>query len=155
MVTRVEAGPVENEDRWILGLRGLGVTRIGVDFQLTLTLTPPPTSTPTLGPDTPWQVVLETPFHLSQGTLRANPALLLTPESQDVAAALPLFGATVLSAVAFIKSGALRIVFDDGTHLNCSADPAFEAWSIIGPRGWRFVAAAGGGLAVWPGSASI
>ena len=141
MVERAEADPVEHDDRWILGLRGLSVTRIGVDFQLTLTLGLDATS---------WQVVLETPFQLSQGSVLANPGLLLTPESQDVAAALPLFGATVLSAVAF-KSGGLRMVFDNGIHLTCPADPAFEAWNVGGPRGWRFVSTPGGGLAVWPG----
>ena len=140
MVERTEADPVEHEDRWILSLRGLSVTRIGVDFQLTLTL----------GLDVTWQVVLETPFQLSHGSVHANPGLLLTPESQDVAAALPLFGATVLSAVAF-KSGGLRVVFDNGIHLTCSADPAFEAWNVGGPQGWRFVSTPGGGLAVWPG----
>ena len=141
MVTRTGPDPVEHEDRWILSLRGLSVTRICVDFQLTLTL----------GLDAAaWQVVLEAPFQLSQGSVHANPGLLVTPESQDVAAALPLFGATVLSAVAF-KSGGLRMVFDNGTHLTCSADPAFEAWNVGGPRGWRFVSTPGGGLVVWPG----
>ncbi|MEU9086239.1 DUF6188 family protein [Streptomyces sp. NPDC048357] len=128
--------PSEHEDRWVLNLRGMGVARICIDFQLTLTL------------DTGWEVVLEAPAQLSDGSLLTNPGLPLTPESQDVAAALPLFGTKVLSAVAF-KSGALRIVFDSGMHLNCSADPSLEAWQISGPQGWRFVSLPGGDLAVW------
>ncbi|WP_406300521.1 DUF6188 family protein [Embleya sp. NBC_00888] len=85
------------------------------------------------------------------GSPRTNPGLRLTPESQDVAAALPLFGAKVLSAVAF-KSAALRMVFDSGTHLNCPSDASSEAWRITGPGGWRFVSLPGGDLAVRSGS---
>ncbi|MET9519992.1 DUF6188 family protein [Streptomyces sp. NPDC002994] len=124
MSTEVE--PIEHEDRWVLNLRGLSVARISIDFRLTLAL------------DAGWEVVLEAPARLSAGSLHTSPGLPLTPESQDVAAALPLFGANALSAVAF-KSGVLRMVFDSGTHLTCSADTSFEAWQITGPRGWRFV----------------
>nr|WSX48063.1 DUF6188 family protein [Streptomyces sp. NBC_00974] len=134
MSTEVE--PFEHEDRWVLNLRGLSVARICVDFRLTLAL------------DAGWEVVLETPARLLAGALHTSPGLPLTPESQDVAAALPLFGVKVLSAVAF-KSGALRMVFDSGTHLTCSADASFEAWQITGPGGWRFVSMPGGDLAVW------
>ncbi|MFF7159668.1 DUF6188 family protein [Streptomyces sp. NPDC008139] len=131
--------PREHEDRWVPNLRGLSVVRIHIDFRLTLAL------------DAGWEVVLEGPTRLSSGSVHADPGVLLTPESQDVAAALPLFGATVLSLVAF-KTGGLRMVFDDGTHLTCPSDPSFEAWQLEGPRGWRFVSPPGGDLAVWPGS---
>ncbi|MEU7606230.1 DUF6188 family protein [Streptomyces sp. NPDC041003] len=104
MSAETEREPLEQEDRWILNLRGLSVAP-------------------------------------------------LTPESQDVAAALPLFGAKVLSAVAF-KYGGLRVVFDSGTHLNCAPDDSFEAWQITGPRGWRFVSLPGGDLAAWSPSAA-
>jgi hypothetical protein len=72
--------------------------------------------------------------------------------TQDVAAALPLFGTKVVSAVAF-TSGTLRMVFENGTHLTCSTDAAFEAWRITGPGGWRFVSLPGGDLGVWSASA--
>ncbi|MGW0629529.1 DUF6188 family protein [Streptomyces sp. NPDC002758] len=39
-----------------------------------------------------------------------------------------------MSAVAF-KSGTLRLMFDSGMHLTCSADTSFEPWQIAGPRG--------------------
>jgi hypothetical protein len=131
--------PREHEDRWVLDLCGLSVARINVDFRLTLAL------------DAGWEVVLEGPTRLSSGSVHADPGVLLAPASQDVAAAIPLFGATVLSLVAF-KAGGLRMVFDDGTHLTCPSDPSFEAWQIVGPRGWRFVSLPGGDLAVRPGS---
>jgi hypothetical protein len=132
--------PVEHEDRWILGLRGLEVTRISVDHRLSLVL----------GSDV--EVVLETAVSLSRGPVRGPKVdvVRLFPERQDVAGALALFGARVLSAVAF-KSGSLRLVFDNALHVNCRADAEFEAWQITGPVGWRFVSAPGGDLAVWQG----
>ncbi|MFD7282316.1 DUF6188 family protein [Streptomyces sp. NPDC059862] len=134
-----EESPVEHEDRWILNLRGMSVTKISVDFRLVLAL------------DSDWEVALEAPVNLSQGTVHAAPSVLLKPESQDVAGALALFGANVLSAVAF-KSGTLRLVFDTRHHLTCSSDPSFEAWQVTGPTGWRFASLPGGALAVWSGS---
>ncbi|MBQ0967477.1 hypothetical protein KBY91_31765 [Streptomyces sp. RK23] len=134
-----EESPVEHEDRWILNLCGMSVTKISVDFRLVLAL------------DSDWEVALEAAVNLSHGTAHANPSVLLNPESQDVAAALALFGAKVLSAVAF-KSGTLRLVFDTGHHLTCSPAPAFEAWQVTGPTRWRFASLPGGDLAVWSGS---
>ncbi|WP_327178591.1 DUF6188 family protein [Streptomyces sp. NBC_01335] len=131
-----ETEPVEHDDRWILNLRGRGVAGITVDHRLTLTL------------DGCWEVALETPARLSSGPAHTNPGVLLVPETQDVAAALPLFGTKVVSAVAF-KTGALRMVFEDGTHLTCPTDAAIEAWRITGPGGWQFVSLPGGDLGVW------
>lgn len=126
----------EREDRWIMGLRGLEVTRISVDYQLSLLL----------GSDA-W-VVLEGRCRLSQGPAAGDgPQEMLDPGQQDVAAALALFGARVVSAVAF-KAGSLRMVFDNGLHLGCEADPSFEAWQVTGPGDWRCVSLPGGGLAV-------
>lgn len=134
-----EESPVEHENRWILNLRGMSVTKISVDFRLVLAL------------DSDWEVALEASVNLSLGTAHANPSVILKPESQDVAAALTLFGAKVLSAVAF-KSGTLRLAFDTGHHLTCSSDMHFEAWQVTGPTGWRFTSLPGGDLAVWSGS---
>ncbi|WP_141698380.1 DUF6188 family protein [Streptomyces lushanensis] len=136
-----EAEPVEHDDRWILNLRGRGVAGITVDYRLTPAL------------DEGWQVVLEAPAQLSSGPAHTSPGVLLVPETQDVAAALPIFGTRVVSAVAF-KSGTLRMVFEDGTHLTCPTDAAFEAWQITGPGGWRFVSLPGGDLGVWSASAA-
>ncbi|MCL8015900.1 DUF6188 family protein [Streptomyces sp. AS02] len=130
----------EHDDRWTLGLRGLAVTRISVDYQLSLLL----------GSDC-W-VVLEGPCLLSHGSVAGSgPQTMLVPERQDVAAALALFGAKVVSAVAF-KTGSVRLVFDNGLHLICQADSSCEAWQITGPGGRRFVSLAGGEVAVWSGA---
>ncbi|MFI2411919.1 DUF6188 family protein [Streptomyces sp. NPDC018947] len=98
-------------------------------------------------------VVLETPARLSSGPAHSNTGVLLVPETQDLAAALPLFGTKVVSAVAF-KFGTLRMVFQDGTHLTCPTDAAFEVRQITGPGGWRFVSLPGGDLGVWSVSAA-
>ncbi|WP_405710419.1 MULTISPECIES: DUF6188 family protein [unclassified Streptomyces] len=87
-VVSAERTPVEHEDRWALPLRGMKLTEITVDFRLVLVL------------DSDGAVALEAPVDLSHRTPHANPSVLLKPESQDVAAALALFGAKVLSAVA-------------------------------------------------------
>ena len=126
----------EHDDRWIMNLRGLAVTEIGISYQLSLCL----------GSDA--RVVLGSPFTLTQGDGRQD--VILDPGRQDVAAALGLFGAKVLSAVAF-KSGSMRLVLDNGWHLNSRADPSFEAWEVLGPGGWRIVSMPGGELAVWSG----
>ena len=130
-------GPIELEDRWILGLRGSRVVKISVDFRLALTL------------DSGWDVAIEGPALLSYGSALTNSCQRLTPHAQDVAAALQLFQASVVSAVAF-KTGSLRLVFDTGVHLNCPVDPVCEAWHVSGPRGRRYVSLPGGGVAVWP-----
>ena len=93
-------------------------------------------------------MALEGPVLLSDGSVHTNPGPCLMPQTQDVAEALPLFGAGVLSAVAF-KSGSLRLVFDTGIQLNCPADLSFEGWQITGPRGWIFISLPGGDLAIW------
>lgn len=138
-----EESPLEHGDWWALTpLREMSVTRITVDFRLVLVI------------DSDWEVALEAPARLSRGAIHYPPSVLLIPESQDVAAALALFGAKVLSATAF-KSGALRLVFDTGHELVCSSDPSFEAWQVTGPSGWRFASLPGGELAVWAGSGTI
>ncbi|GAA1745123.1 DUF6188 family protein [Nonomuraea bangladeshensis] len=128
---------VELEDRWLLPYRGMQVIQICVSYQLTLLL------------DSGAQVDVETEAELS--TLRALDRVKarLLPEQQDVAPALTLFGATVLSAVAF-KSGSLRLGFDNGLQLKVKPDVRYEAWSAHGPDdGPRLVCQPGGGIAVW------
>ncbi len=121
-----------------MNLRGQAVTRISIDYQLTLLL------------DSDARVVLGCPFELTQGANGTREPVVLDPGRQDVVAALGLFGAKVLSAVAF-KAGSMRLVFDNGCHLNSRTHPDFEAWEVLGPGGWRIIARPGGGLAVWSG----
>lgn len=129
---------VEHDDRWIINLRGLTVVEIGISYHLSLLL------------DTEARVILGCPFKLTQGVDEGRQDVTLDPERQDVTAAIGLFGAKILSAVAF-KTGSVRLVFDNGWHLNSRADPSFEAWEVLGPGGWRIISMPEGKLAVWPG----
>jgi len=134
----------ELDDRWILNLGGLSVSQIAVDFRLTLAMHPD------------WKVMIGAPADLSQGPERteSDSGFRLVPEAQDVASALVLFNAKILSAAAF-KNGTLRIVFDNGLRLVCRSNPAYEAWEVCGPSGWLFVSVPGGRLAVWSGHGEI
>ncbi|MFE7355646.1 DUF6188 family protein [Streptomyces sp. NPDC057543] len=130
--------PVEHSDRWVLNLRGRRVAKVTIAPYLALSL------------DSGWEVVVEPPALLSHGSVRINPGVPLAPASRSMAS--QLLGTSVLSAVAF-KSGALRMVFDAGLHLNCSDGSSGAAWEIAGPQGWPFTSVPGNGLAVSPGRA--
>ncbi|MEU4829910.1 DUF6188 family protein [Streptosporangium sp. NPDC023615] len=136
-IVTTPADPAELEDRWILPYRGMQVVQVRVSHQLTLLL------------DGDAQVDIESTATLTTGPLTAPDAepLQLAPERQEVAPALALFGATIVSSVAF-KSGALRLVFDTGTHLNVKPDSRYEAWSTRGPDDLRFVCLPGGGFSI-------
>lgn len=108
----------ELEDRWVLGLRGIPVVAV------------PQASNPservvTLagGAD----LTVNGPARLTQGPATAPGAAALPVEQWG-----ELVGATVLSAIAF-KSGALRVVFSTGHHLNVQGDEPEVAVRIQKP----------------------
>lgn len=130
--------PREMDDRYLLPYRDRLVTQVRVDCALTLLL------------EGDASVLVEQPASLSVGFVRAVGAEVwhLVPEHQQVGPALDLFGSRVLSSVAF-KAGALRIVFENGLHLNVPSTENYEAWSARGPGSICVVSQPGGGLAVW------
>lgn len=129
---------IESDDRWLLPLRGFHVIQVRVSCQLTLVL------------EHGAEVELETEAILSDRPLGAPDvtAARLVPERQDVAPALALFGAKVVSSVVF-KTGGMRLAFDTGSHLNVKPHPDYEAWSVRGPGSLLLVCQPGGGVAVW------
>ena len=133
----VPKGLTELDDRWLLPFRGLAVTRVVVDFQFGLVLDAG--CTVSIGG-------LGTLSWTSEG--RTPGTAELRPASQEVAAGLTLFGARVMSAVAF-KSGVLRLAFSSGCLLRVTPDPVFEAWTATAPDGLLVVCMPGGPLAVW------
>lgn len=137
MSAQQEGGLAEFPDRWVLPYRGLTISQITVDYQLTFLL------------DGKATITVENDAMLADRPGRAPEArtLELHPERQDVGSALTLFGTTVNSAVAF-KTGTLRLVLDH-FQLTVRADPDYEAWNVVGPGGMRIVCMPGGQLAVW------
>ncbi len=137
-VTSPHAEPKELGDRWLLGWRGLRVEQLRVDYRLVLML------------GDACELAVEQPGVVSVGGVRAPDArpVPVVPETADVAAALPLLRATVLSSVAF-KTGTLRVVFDSGHHLEVKPSADYEAWTGTGPGTAKWVCMPGGRLAVW------
>lgn len=132
------AQPTELGDRWLLGWRGLRVEQLRVDHRLVLIL------------GQVCELAVEQPGVVALGGVHAphTPAATVVPETADVAAALPLLRTTVLSSVAF-KTGALRVVFDSGHHLEVKPSDDYEAWTGAGPGTAKWACLPGGSLAVW------
>jgi hypothetical protein len=123
------SSPEEYEDRWVLGYRDMLVSNVIVGERLTLML------------NSRACLVLAGPAWLSCGSIRndSSPRIQLIAPRWDAAEVLQLQGDKVLSAVAF-KTGALRVVFSGGMHLNCKAHESSRAWETIGPGEWKFAA---------------
>ena len=137
MSAQQDGGLAELPDRWVLPYRGLKISQITVDYQLTFLL------------EGQASIVIESDATLADRPGRAPEAqtVELHPERQDVASALTLFGATVNSGVAF-KTGTLRLVLGH-FQLTVRADPQYEAWNVVGPGGIRIVCRPGGQLVIW------
>lgn len=120
-----------------LGLRGRAVTAQTVEYTLGLELTDG------------YYVRIESPFTVMYGADRIS----LSPEEDAAEAFEPLrrlIGQTILESTSD-ETGALTIVFEDGTRLLVNPDSAYEAWTVTGPDGMMIVCMAGGELAVWSG----
>lgn len=55
----------------------------------------------------------------------------------------------IVTATAEDAGGALRIEFGNGTRIDVSPSPTFEAWTFVTATGMRSVSLPGGGLAIW------
>jgi hypothetical protein len=133
-----DLGAVERPDRWALPYQTMRVTQLRLDAQLTLML------------DEDTEIVVGCPATLVRGPTPESGAISvrLAPHRQEVGAALDLFGARVLAAMAF-KDGRLRLLFDGGDQLHVPPDSFYEAWSVSGPGTLRAVCLPRGGLAIW------
>ncbi|CCF61488.1 DUF6188 family protein [Nocardia cyriacigeorgica] len=59
-----------------------------------------------------------------------------------------LVGAVVETAT-IDSSGSLELGLDTGVSVRVLPDMEYEAWSLVGPRGYRVVCLPGGQLAIW------
>lgn len=111
---------VESSDRWNLGLRGQRVTAVSRAGGLAMHLDSG--AVITVGPDTV----------LTQGAVTAPAAEIVRVADVPDVELEALAGKIILSAVAF-KTGSLRIVLDNGRHLNTRASDTGAAARIDWP----------------------
>jgi hypothetical protein len=110
----------ELEDRWILPLRGAAITRIEPGEQTVFAL------------DSDVRIIVGEHAYFTEGPV-TGPEVEKTELGQiDRGLLQSSIGARIVSAIGF-KSGALRIVLDNGRHLNVTrAQPLVPAAVISG-----------------------
>jgi hypothetical protein len=110
----------ELEDRWILPLRGAAITRIEPGEQTVFTL------------DSDVRIIVGEHAYFTEGPV-TGPEVEKTELGQiDRGLLQSSIGARVVSAIGF-KSGTLRIVLDNGWHLNVTrAQPLVPAAVVSG-----------------------
>ena len=110
----------ELEDRWILPLRGDTITRIEAGEQAVFVL------------DSGVHIIVGEQAYFTAGPVTAPEAVKTELGQVDPARLQSSVGARVVSAIGF-KSGALRIVLDNGWHLNVGrAQPLVPAAVVSG-----------------------
>ena len=107
----------ELDDRWILPLRGSLVTEVGWGDRVRFRLDPP------------GEIAVGPGALLTKGPFTAPGAEVTTLGELGPDGSQRAVGARIRSAVAF-KSGALRIVLDNGWHLNVRAAGTFVPASV-------------------------
>ncbi|MEZ5079635.1 MAG: DUF6188 family protein [Thermoleophilia bacterium] len=126
-----------SEASWELPLDGLRVVQCRVDYGFTLIL----------GDDSPdaFELRIEGGFELLGGSAKTK----LDPSTGPpaIAPALSLLNKEIDGGQA-LENGELIVQFTHGVLLRVSPSE-FEAWTLSGPSGFRFVSLAGGGLGIW------
>ncbi|WP_280482633.1 DUF6188 family protein [Nocardia cyriacigeorgica] len=59
------------------------------------------------------------------------------------------FVGSVVETATTDSSGALELKLNSGLAVRVPQDADYEAWSLVGPRGYRIVCLPGGQLAIW------
>jgi hypothetical protein len=134
---------IEYGDRWSLSSDDATVTRISLDWGVTLTI----------GSTEPQiDVRIEQPFELTDPS---GTSVRLVPEGDTLAMSpvLRMSRRTVERMDAF-NDGRLEIAIADGMVVRVESSDAYEAWEISGSGGFRIVSTPGGGLAVWKAASS-
>ena len=128
--------PVESDDGWILPVAGQQVTRCTVDYAA-------------LGLLLINGVNLNIEGELTyRGPAGVEYTVDIEAEPASAAPLLSLLRKNVRAGKAF-KDGRLEVHFEGGESIHVPADQKFEAWEVIGPRGFRIVSMPGGELAIW------
>lgn len=93
------------------------------------------------------EFVIESPFVLTTGGIDYH----LDPgDRAGLGPALAIYPNTVASAT-IDEVGTLHLTFGDGAAIAVPSDPAYEAWSVVGPGSSLMVCVPGtdGEVAVW------
>jgi tellurite resistance protein TerC len=122
----IPGGMEELPDRWILPLRGSRVTQIDCDDSVRFRLEPP------------GEIVVGRDAWFTRGPRTAPGTAVTSFRQLDQEQVKRSVGARVLSAVGF-KNGALRVVFDNGWHLNVRSAGTLVPASVTS-----------GGSVTWP-----
>lgn len=130
---------VERVDRYVLPLAGRTVSRCYFDFAFGLFFY-------SNGPVTEIRIEGVMRLHEKGRVLEATPK-----DASLVGPFLNLFGKRVSLAQA-MKTGALRIEFDDDEVLEVPPAEKFEPWELIAQDGLKLVSLPGGALAFWQSS---
>jgi len=131
---------IEEDDRYVIPLKGRSVSRCYVDFAFGLLFHED-------GPRTEVRIEGKMRLISSEKEIVAEPA--------DVASLGPfvaLFGQSVTESAAF-KNGTLRIQFAHGLQLEAEPLERFESWAVTADDGLRIVSLPGGSLAFWQSTA--
>ena len=139
----MSAKMIEQGDRWSLSSDDANVTRISLDWGVTLTI----------GSTEPQiDVRIEQPFELTDSS---GTSVQLVPEGDPLAMSpvLSISRRTVERMDAF-NDGRLEIAIADGMIVRVESSEIYEAWEISGSGGFRIVSTPGGGLAVWKAMSS-
>jgi Family of unknown function (DUF6188) len=113
----VEAQVQELPDRWIFLLRGSRVTTVGWEDRVRFRLDPP------------GEIAVGAGALITEGPLTAPGVQARTLGDLGQAEVVRAVGARVLSATGF-KNGALRVVLDNGWHLNVRRADALVPASV-------------------------
>lgn len=129
---------VRDADAWRLPLDGLDVTQCRFDHAFTLLVSS--------GLDRSYEIRIEEAFVLTAagGTLTLDPSGAPTA----MAPALRLSRQTVEQAIAH-DDGRLELTFTDGAAIRVPGGTGYEAWTVAGTGGLRFISLPGGELAIW------
>lgn len=117
-----------------LGLEGQSVTHETVDY------------TVSLNTNAGFEIRIEVDFSLRTPDGNFD----LSPGSSDAQAdhLRALLHQKITFSIAE-ESGALSLVFSNGSRLHVDPHDSYEAWTVAGPGGMKVVAMPGGELAVW------
>jgi hypothetical protein len=130
------ASVLEFPDYWVIPVQGRKITQCVVDYSFSLESYDPD--------DDRFGIRIATTFELEVN----GDVMILSPDRPtELGPALGLLHGTFHSGFAW-KNGQLELILDCA-RVTVAADPRYEAWEVVGPRGIRVISTPGGELSIW------